>query len=69
MNTIEEYLTWVKRDVYGIHHWVSKKHIQRYLNDYSFKKNTKDLQNNERFVLFLGDVKNTKLTYKQLIAN
>lgn len=68
-NTIEGYWAWVKRGVYGIHHWVSEKHIQRYLNDYSFKYNTKDLQNNERFGLFLEGVRNNKLTYKQLIAN
>lgn len=40
-----------------------------YLFTLSFKYNTKDLQNNERFVLFLESVKNNKLTYKQLIAN
>jgi transposase-like protein len=67
-NTIEGYWAWVKRGVYGIHHWVSEKHIQKYLNDYSFKYNTKDLQNNERFVLFLESVGNGKLTYKQLVV-
>ena len=67
-NTIEGYWAWVKRGIYGIHHWVSEKHMQKYLNDYSFKYNTKDLQNNERFVMFLQNVISNKLTYKDLIS-
>ena len=67
-NTIEGYWAWVKRGIYGIHHWVSEKHMQKYLNDYFFKYNTKDLQNNERFVMFLQNVMSNKLTYKDLIS-
>lgn len=68
-NTIEGYWAWVKRGIYGIHHWVSEKHMQKYLNDYSFKYNTKDLENNERFTLFLKGIANNKITYKQLITS
>lgn len=42
--------------------------MQKYLNDYFFKYNTKDLQNNERFVMFLQNVMSNKLTYKDLIS-
>jgi len=34
-----------------------------------FKYNTKDLENNERFTLFLKGIANNKITYKQLITS
>jgi transposase-like protein len=67
-NTIEGFWGLVKRGVYGVYHWVSKKHLQRYLGEYSFRYNTRDLHNSDRFVEFLGGLANTKLTYAKLIA-
>jgi len=70
-NTIEGYWTWIKRCIYGIHHWVGQKHMQKYLNDYSFKYNTKDLQNNEELVgsTWLFKMQDLKLNWQmRLIA-
>jgi hypothetical protein len=58
----------VKRGIYGIHHWVSKKHLQKYLNSYSFVYNTRYSANNDRFITFLENVVGNKLTYNQLIG-
>jgi transposase-like protein len=67
-NTIEGFWGLVKRGVYGVYYWVSAKHLQRYLGEYSFRYNTRDLHNSERFVEFLSGLANTKLTYNKLIA-
>ena len=67
-NTIEGYWGLVKRGIYGIHHWVSKKHLQKYLNSYSFVYNTRYSANNDRFITFLENVVGNKLTYNQLIG-
>ena len=66
-NTIEGFWSLFKRGVYGIYHWTSKKHIDNYVNEYSFKYNTKKMENNQRFLYYISNITNTKLTYKQLI--
>ncbi len=66
-NTIEGFWSHLKRCIFGVYHWASNKHMQKYLNDYSFKYNTKDLQNNERFTMFLQNVMSNKLMSNKLI--
>lgn len=67
-NTIEGFWSQVKRGIYGIYHWASKKHINNYLNEFSFRYNTKELADCERFDSFLLRVESKTLKYKNLIA-
>lgn len=67
-NSIEGFWSQVKRTINGTHHWISKKHINKYLAEMSFRYNTKMLSDNTRFVNFLKTSFN-KLTYKQLVLN
>ena len=48
-NSIEGFWSLVKRTINGTHHWVSKKHINKYLGEMSFRYNTSDIADNERF--------------------
>ena len=66
-NSIEGFWSLVKRTINGTHHWISKNHTNRYLTEMSFRYNTKESNDNERFVNFL-QMAFTKLTYKELIA-
>lgn len=66
-NTIEGFWSLVKRTINGTHHWISKKHTNKYLAEMSFRYNTKELSDNERFVNFL-QMSFKKLTYKDLIS-
>lgn len=67
-NTIEGYWSLVKRTINGTYHWVSKKHLQKYLLECDFRYNTKEYKSeHERFNCFLQRV-NSKLLYKTLIA-
>ena len=65
-NTIEGFWSQVKRTILGTHHWISKKHINKYLNEMSFRYNTKEMSDNDRFMDFL-QLSFKKLTYKELI--
>lgn len=65
-NTIEGFWSQVKRTILGTHHWISKKHINKYLNEMSFRYNTKEMADNDRFMEFL-QMSFKKLTYKELI--
>lgn len=66
-NAIEGYWSIVKRGINGIYHWCSKKHIQAYLNEFTFRYNERHVDDSEKFCLLLTQTE-TRLTYKQLIA-
>jgi transposase-like protein len=67
-NTIEGYWALVKRTINGTYHWVSKKHLQKYLIECDFRYNTKEFEvESQRFDCFLQN-KASKLSYKKLIA-
>jgi transposase-like protein len=66
-NTVEGCWGLLKRGINGIYHWVSKKHLQQYCNEFAHRYNTRDLKDYERFTEFLGNIQG-RLTYKVLVA-
>lgn len=65
-NTIENFWSVLKRGLYGVYHQVSEKHLERYLDEYSARFNTRSLTSQERFERFLVDSE-SHLSYKRLI--
>jgi len=65
-NNIECYWSHLKRMIIGIHHWISDKHLQLYINAQSFRYNTRKLSENVRFNMFLCNIEN-KITYKEIL--
>ncbi len=64
-NTIENFWSQLKRGINGIYHHVSEKHLERYLDEYANRYNTRDLSSQERFEKFLLQSESV-LTYKIL---
>lgn len=64
-NTIENFWSVLKRGLYGVYHQVSEKHLERYLDEFSARFNTRDLSSQERFEKFLVDSESV-LSYKRL---
>lgn len=66
-NTIEGVWALLKRQIVGIHHWVSPKHLQKYADEMSWRFNRRDMKvtvrMNDLFTCVEG-----RLTYKALIA-
>ena len=44
-NTIESYWAIIKRSYIGVYHWWSKKHLHRYMREFSFRFNRKNFNN------------------------
>lgn len=65
-NTIENFWSVLKRGLYGVYHQVSEKHLERYLDEYSARFNTRSLSSQERFERFLVDSE-SHLSYKRLV--
>ncbi|GGG15262.1 DDE transposase [Dokdonia pacifica] len=65
-NTIEGFWSLLKRGIFGIYHFTSKKHLQMYVDEFVFRYNTRKGTENERFNLLLSNIEN-RITYKELI--
>jgi transposase-like protein len=65
-NTLEGVWGLFKRQIYGIHHWVSPKHLHRYLSEMTWRYNRRGLDDGARMNEFLTRM-NGRLTYKALI--
>lgn len=66
-NSIEGFWSLLKRGINGTYHWVSKKHINKYLAEYSMRYNSREMSDVARFELFCNNIQG-KLLYKDLIA-
>ena len=56
-----------KRKVYGIHHWVSGEHLDRYLGEFTFRHNRRAMAEGSRVNALLDQVEG-RLIYKALIS-
>lgn len=66
-NGIESVWALLKRQIIGIHHWVSPKHLNRYVAEMTWRFNRRDMAEGARMNDMLGCVEG-RLTYKALIA-
>lgn len=67
-NTMEGFWSLLKRGVVGIYHSVSSKHLQKYLDEFSFRYNTRQFSESHRFNTMLSTV-TSHLPYKKLTEN
>jgi len=65
-NTAESFWSHLKRGIDGIYHHVSSQHLQRYCDEYSYRWNTRDMSDSERFQDWFGNLNGKRLTYKAL---
>lgn len=64
-NSIEGMWSQMKRGIYGIYHHVSKKHLQQYCEEFSFRHNTRKNNGMERFEAWFN-LLGCRLTYNFL---
>ncbi len=65
-NSIEGFWSHLKRMIIGTYHQISRRHLQRYCEEMSYRFNTRTIKDGERFLLSLRHTQGT-LPYKRLI--
>ncbi|HMI05240.1 MAG TPA: IS1595 family transposase [Pedobacter sp.] len=67
-NTIENFWSVLKRSIYGTYHVISRKHVQRYCDEISYRFNTRLLAEHTRFHDAVSKCGNARIRYIDLIA-
>lgn len=65
-NTIEGFWSLLKRGIVGIYHFTSKKHLQKYVDEFVFRYNSREMETAVRFNMLLAN-NQYRITYNQLI--
>ncbi len=67
-NTIEGVWSHLKRQIIGVHHWVSPKHLNRYVQEMTFRMNRREMERGGRVNDLLAHANAGWLSYKVLTA-
>lgn len=60
-NSVEGYFSILKRGIIGTYHHISQQHLDRYLAEFNFRYNTRQVDDAFRMVLAIGRVKDKRL--------
>ncbi len=64
-NTAEGYFAILKRGLYGTFHHVSATHLKRYVGEFDFRYNSREITDGERANLAVAGAAGKRLTYRQ----
>jgi hypothetical protein len=67
-NFVESYFALLKRGVHGIFHHVSKTHLHRYCDEFSFRWNYRKVDDGERMIEAVRGATGKRLMYKPSLA-
>ena len=67
-NSIESFFAILKRGIMGVYHNVSRKHLQRYLDEFEFRYNTRDVEDGERTRRAIQGAIGKRLLYRQPVG-
>lgn len=67
-NTVEGFFASVKRGLNGIYHSVSKEHLHRYLAEFEFRYNNRDIEDGARTEAAIKGAEGKRLTYREAVG-
>jgi hypothetical protein len=65
-NGIENFWSLFKRTIYGTHHLVEPFHLDRYLDEATYRFNTRGMRDTDRFAQTVGRADDKRITYQEL---
>jgi hypothetical protein len=68
-NTVEGFFSLLKRGVNGVYHHISREHIARYVDEFTFRYNARKVDDGTRTTLLVAGAEGRRLTYKQPAAS
>jgi transposase-like protein len=63
-NTVEGFFSILKRGVFGTYHHVSRQHLHRYLSEFDFRYNAREVSDGERTSLAIDSSAGKRLKYR-----
>jgi transposase-like protein len=63
-NTVEGYFATLKRGIDGVYHHVSRQHLNRYLSEFDFRYNSREVSDPERSQLAIKGADGKRLMYR-----
>ena len=67
-NTVEGYFSLLKRGLIGTYHHVSSHHLNRYISEFDFRYNNREVTDSERANVALKGITGKRLTYRRTHA-
>jgi transposase-like protein len=64
-NTVEGFFSLLKRGVNGVYHHVSRGHLARYCDEFTFRYQNRKISDGDRAKLLVAKAEGKRLTYKQ----
>ncbi len=65
INTVENYFSILKRGINGVYQHCSAKHLKRYVGEFDFRYNTRQISDAERAAKALKGIEGKRLTYRR----
>jgi transposase-like protein len=65
-NTVENYFSLLKRGIFGVYHHVSQEHLKRYVGEFDFRYNSRDVSDGARTNAALRGIEGKRLTYRRI---
>jgi hypothetical protein len=63
-NTVEGYFSILKRGIHGVYHHVGRQHLHRYLSEFDFRYNARNVSDGERATLAIEGTEGKRLMYR-----
>ena len=64
-NTVEGYFSLVKRGITGVYHHVGRQHLHRYLSEFDFRYNGREISDGERTLRVIKRTEGKRLRYRE----
>ena len=68
MNGIESFWSMLKRSHTGTYHYISAKHLQRYVSQFAGRHNVRDRDTADQMTAVVAGLVGRRLMYRELVA-